>query len=94
MRSDFFFGYRLEEVAPGQRAFIALPEKALLDLIYLRPERDLDVYLRELRLQNLECLDPQRLHEFAGRSGAVKFRRAVDLILALKAQEEEAYEAL
>ncbi len=93
VHSAFFFGYRLEEVAPGQRAFIALPEKALLDLIYLQPERSLNAYLRELRLQNLDRLDPQRLREFAERSGAVKLRRAADLILTLQA-EEEAYEAL
>ncbi len=94
VRPAFFFGYRLEEVALGQRAFIALPEKALLDLIYLQSERDLQAYLKELRLQNLERLDPQRLREFAERSGVVKLRRAVDVILTLREQEEEAYEAL
>ncbi len=89
-----FFGYRLEEVAPGQRAFIALPEKALLDLVYLQPARDLQAYLKELRLQNLERLDPRRLREFAERSGVVKLRRAVDVVLTLREQEEEAYEPL
>ena len=94
VRPALFFGYRLEEVAPGQRAFVALPEKALLDLIYLQPARDLQAYLKELRLQNLERLDLQRLREFAERSGVAKLRRAVDLILALREQEEEAYELL
>ncbi len=94
VRPALFFGYRLEEVASGQRAFVALPEKALLDLVYLQPERDLHVYLQELRLQNLERLEPQRLREFAERSGVVKLRRAVEVILTLREQEEEAYEAL
>ncbi len=94
VRPTFFFGYRLEEVAPDQRAFVALPEKALLDLIYLQPARGLHAYLKELRLQNLERLDPGRLQAFAERSGMVKLRRAVDMILTLREQEEEAYEAL
>jgi len=94
VRPTFFFGYRLEEVAPEQRAFIAHPEKALLDLVYLHPKNDLHTYLKGLRLQNLERLDPQRLREFAQRSGVVKLRRAVDVILALREQEAEAYEPL
>lgn len=86
--------YRTEEVAPGQHAFIAFPERALLDLLYLQPARSLDVYLQELRLQNLERLDPRRLQEFAERSETDKLRRAVDLVLAPRVQEEEAYEIL
>ena len=46
--------FHLAEVSPGQRASIATPEKALLDLVYLHPGGDNPAYLRELRLQNLE----------------------------------------
>ena len=41
-----------------QQAFVATPEKALLDLVYLAPEGDTPTYLQELRLQNMAQLDP------------------------------------
>ncbi len=37
---DFFYGYGLVELGEKQRAFIAGPEKALLDLAYLQPGGD------------------------------------------------------
>ena len=66
VQADLFFGYRQTDLGSGQQAFVATPEKALLDLVYLEPEGDTPAYLRELRLQNLERLDPQRS---AGRCG-------------------------
>jgi len=36
----FFFGYQQVTLAPGQEAFIALPEKALLDLVHLTTDGD------------------------------------------------------
>jgi hypothetical protein len=59
------FGYRQIEVGKGQRALIAEPEKALLDLVYLTPGGDSVDYLRALRLQNLDRLDRDAL----GRAG-------------------------
>ena len=50
-------GYRQLDLGAGQRAFVATPEKALLDLIYLQPGGDDLAYLTELRLQSLERLD-------------------------------------
>ncbi len=94
VRPRFFFGYRLEEVVPGQRAFLASPEKALLDVVYLQPESDLEAYLEELRLQNLERLDPRRLRHLAERIDSAKLRRVVDIILTRREREEEAYELL
>ena len=49
-----FEGFREVEVADGQKAFVATPEKSLLDLVYLTPHGDEKTYLDELRLQNLE----------------------------------------
>jgi predicted transcriptional regulator of viral defense system len=56
---DFFYGYRLADLREKQQAFIASPEKALLDLVYLEPGGDTPDYLTELRLTNLERLDWQ-----------------------------------
>ncbi len=84
-----FFGYHLVEVVPGQSAWLAWPEKALLDLIYLTPGSDVPAFLQELRLQHLQRLDPERLQDFAARMASPKVHRAVPWILAQR-QEEEA----
>jgi len=51
----------------GQTAFIAHPEKALLDLIYLERRKITRDYIRELRLQNVEKIDTSLLGEYARR---------------------------
>ena len=48
---DFFDGYRLEGLDQNQRAFIASPEKALLDLVYLQPGGDALDYLVESQIK-------------------------------------------
>jgi len=57
MQTGWFHGYTSLEVDDRQFAFIPLPEKALLDLIFLTPQGDSPAYLEELRLQNLGGLD-------------------------------------
>jgi len=86
-----FFGYRQESFTSGQEAFIALPEKALLDLVHLTPDGDDPAYLAGLRLQNLECLDLQRLQALAGRAGKPKWLRAAARIAALIKAEKSTY---
>ena len=80
IREGLFFGYRWIEVAPGQYAFIAKPEKALLDLIHLQPAGETEEYLAELRLQNLEAFDLDTFAEMVGRGGRPKYLRAVSVI--------------
>jgi predicted transcriptional regulator of viral defense system len=58
---DLFYGYRLVDLGEKTQAFIASPEKALLDLVYLAPGGDTPDYLAELRLNNLDRLDWQLL---------------------------------
>lgn len=86
-----FFGYQSIEVLQGQFAFIAHPEKALLDLTHLTPDSDSQTYLTQLRLQNLERLDVNRMQEFAERSGKPKWKR-VARQLAILTKEENEYE--
>lgn len=81
------FGYSQVEVAPRQFAFVASPEKALLDLVHLTPGADSAEYLRELRLQNPEAIDLSRLDELARRSARPKLIRAAGLIGPLLAAE-------
>ncbi|HID90092.1 MAG TPA: hypothetical protein EYP52_10370 [Anaerolineae bacterium] len=94
LKVELFFGYRRVEVSPGQRAFVATPEKALLDLVYLHPGGDSPAYLRELRLQNLERFDLDELQRLAERTGKPKLRRVASYVVALARAEAEEYEVL
>ena len=94
IKAGMFSGYRLDEVSPGQRAFIATPEKALLDLVHLHPGGDDPAYLQELRLQNLERLDVQALQRLAEQAGRPKLRRAAHRVADLARAEAEMYEDL
>ena len=61
-----FWGYTAI-VEDGQTWYVAHPEKALLDFIYLRSVRLTPAYLEEWRLQNFEALDLPRLLEYGRR---------------------------
>lgn len=80
------------EVSPGQWAFVAAPEKALLDLIYLQPGSDRPEYLRELRLQGWERFDQQAAQEYAEQADRPKLRRAMEHVAEIA--RAEAYEPL
>jgi len=84
VKRDAFRGYRRLEVQPGQAAFVATPEKGLLDLIHLTVGADAESYLRELRLQNLEALSIEALRRAAREWGSPKLLRAVEGIARLK----------
>jgi predicted transcriptional regulator of viral defense system len=76
LADGLLFGYARVEVAPRQFAFVASPEKALLDLVHLTPGADSIEYLRELRLQNPDAIHMSVLEELAQRSGRPKLVRA------------------
>jgi hypothetical protein len=78
----------------GQEAFLATPEKALLDLVYLEPDGDSPPYLAELLLQNMDGLDLAELRRLAEASGKPKLRRAAEEIARLAKIEAEEYEPL
>ncbi len=89
-----FFGYRRTELGNGQQAFVATPEKALLDLIYLEPGGDSLEYLRELRLQHLDQLNTIDLAHMAERIQKPKLRGGAAKILELVHEEKGEYETL
>lgn len=90
---DFFDGYRLVDIGEKQRSFVATPEKALLDLIYLESGSDSFDYLAELRLGNLNRLDWQFLEHLARKIEKPKLMRAITAIREL-AREEGEFETL
>lgn len=95
VKASRFFGYRRLDVGGDQRAFVAHPEKALLDQVYLQPGGESLAYLRGLRLQNLERLDMDVLHRLAARAESPKLERAAANIAMLMTEEtEDGYEIL
>ncbi len=66
IKNSLFWGYN-SAMVNKQQAFIACPEKALLDFFYLKGLRIDDDYLYEMRLQNLEKVNFKKLLEFAGK---------------------------
>ena len=94
LRPHLLRGYHLVDLGGGQQAFIAAPEKALLDLIYLHPGADSPDYLRELRLQNLEQLNLDKLKRWADQFDRPKLKRAAEFVVALARAEAEEYETL
>jgi predicted transcriptional regulator of viral defense system len=94
IQTKLLFGYRLIDLGSGQQAFVATPEKALLDLIYLQPGADAPNYLRELRLQNLEQLDLDELQRLAEWLDMPKLKRAAKFVIELARGEAQEYEPL
>jgi predicted transcriptional regulator of viral defense system len=88
VKVELLRGYRLTGLGDNQQAFVATPEKALLDLIHLQPGGDSPDYLRELRLQNLDRLDMDELLRQADLAERPKQRRAVNAIKELARSEE------
>lgn len=92
IKKTFFKGFREIEVAPAQFAFVAAPEKAILDLIYLTPRGDTKGYLSELRLQNLDKMNLSLLVDTAKESRSPKLLRAARRIMRMA--KKEGYEGL
>jgi len=88
IKNDWFHSYKLTELGSGQKAFVASPEKALLDLVYLTDGSDNYDFLAELRLQNFEQLDTGRTLTLAKQSQSPKLRRAAEMIVKLAEEEK------
>lgn len=79
IKNSLFWGYDSVTVN-RQTAFIAHPEKALLDLIYLKGMKISLDYLEELRLQNVEKINLERLFEYAQRFKKPGIQGAANII--------------
>ena len=90
----YFFGMEYRLITNKQFAYVAYPEKALLDFVYLRKNGDSADFIQSLRLQNLEQLDLDRLTQFAHRFNKPKLHRATNIIVQLAETEAAEYELL
>lgn len=91
---SLFFGIEYRLLVNDEYAYVATPEKALLDLVHFRPQGDSREYIESLRLQNLEILDIERLHRLAESADKPKLKRAANMIEAIARHEAEQYEPL
>jgi hypothetical protein len=86
-----FYGFQQIELLEGQRALVALPEKALLDLVHLTAHGADPAYLAELRLQNLDILDCDQLQALAKQAAKPKWLAAAKQIAVLIEEEKAAF---
>ena len=75
VQPGWFNGYTSLKLDEQQTAFIAQPEKALLDLILLTPQGDSSAFLDELRLRNLNILDLSRMEGMVNQVKKPKLNR-------------------
>jgi predicted transcriptional regulator of viral defense system len=93
VKPGLFKGYQMTDLG-NQQAFVATPEKALLDLVYLQPDGETPEYLQELRLQNLDRLDLEMLRTLSDIFDKPKLRKATKAISELAHREAEEFEEL
>ena len=87
-KREYLFGFRQMEVASNQFAFVAVTEKALLDLVYITAGAQATSYLRELRLQHTDAISGETLEELAARMNKPKLRQAARVIRRLLEEEK------
>ena len=94
IQSKLFFFFEYRQMTQTQWAYVATPEKALLDLIYLTPEADSEAYIRALRLQNLDQINVERLSAYVARANKPKLKRALTYIRQVIEEELTEYKPL
>ncbi len=88
IKKDLFFGYEIIDFKDNQLVSIASPEKALLDLLYLTPGSDNIDFLRELRLQNLDTINPTGLKNLFKQANSQKLQRGLRLLELILKEEQ------
>ena len=92
LKDGLMFGYRYLALGHGQSAFVAEPEKAILDMVHLHPAGHHRSYLEELRL-DFNVLEFDRLEALAAIAATPKLARAAH-VLRVIAGDAPAYESL
>lgn len=86
--TDWFFGFRELEVGGGS-AMVAVPEKALLDLVATTPGEFSVDRIRELRLEAMDLVDLDLVQAMAKRSARPRLERFARRIRRLVRGQEE-----
>ena len=83
VHQDFMFGYDLKTIADGRAIYLARPEKALIDLLYIYPFYNSIQALEDLRLDDdflQGDLDTSLLDEYTFRYKKKALERRVQLM--------------
>ena len=91
MKPGLMFGYRCIDLEHSQSAFVAEPEKAVLDMVHLQPGGDGKAYLEALRL-DFDALRLERLEALAAITATPKLARAARVLREIAGDTPE-YEA-
>ncbi len=83
IKKSLFWGFKYLDLTYQQFAFVAEPEKALFDLIYLTPDANHYHYLKELRLQHLDTFRLDLFKQYGAKSHSPKLHKAVQNIIKL-----------
>ena len=89
IKRSLFFGYHSVRVVASE-ALVATAEKALLDLFHLQSGEWDRRRMAEMRFQQTDLVDRDRLCALAQRIGKPRIGRAVDVWLACAGQEGDA----
>lgn len=79
IKLSLFWGY-VSVTLNNQTGFMASPEKALLDFLYLKRLKITPEYIQELRLQNLEQINLDKLFEYAKKFKKPRMLRLSKLV--------------
>lgn len=88
LKQESFFGLQMTSIG-GQSVVVAEPEKALLDHWHLTEGEWTPDRLEEMRYQNMDRVDADRLVEYARRFHSPRLERAARRWLDLAARGEE-----
>ncbi len=83
VRSSLFWGYTPMTLSDGKVYYMATPEKALLDLLYLYPQYQTEADMVELRLDEdwlSTDLDRRRLQEYVARADSAALGKRVSVL--------------
>lgn len=87
VKTPMFWGFETRTLSGAGSGYVALPEKALVDLLYFEPDADDPAYLEELRLQNLDRIRLDVLGSMAERCGRKRVVRAAERIARLAGED-------
>ena len=90
IQQPLFWGYEAITFQ-GETCIIALPEKAILDLFYFQRGVATLARIQEMRFQNLDSLNPNRLTAFAQKTGMTKLRESTKRFLDYRDQFLQEY---
>jgi predicted transcriptional regulator of viral defense system len=86
VREELMFGYDVKPIANGKSLQLALPEKALLDLLYLYPFYNTEQEMEDLRLDEdflLDELDLKRLENYLLKFNSKALQKRVKLLKSI-----------